>query len=220
MLGLGLGSMLQLQAAAKESGKGGGAGWGQAKSVILMFLQGGPSHIDLWDPKENVPDNVRSPFKTISTKQPGVKYTAAIFNQKGFERADRFYPKIDVRSRGFATAVEVSDMHLVYVMSDDDATRPARSVLAQLPRTELDGDAAVGLDFGTTNSAIAAVGRDGVPDLDFYLAFHLFRTAGIMFGIAGRAKAGTAAGAQAAELGRAAAPLAERALSLARGLGA
>jgi len=41
--------------------------------------------------------------------KPGVKYTAAIFNQKGFERADRFYPKIDVRSRGFATAVEVSD---------------------------------------------------------------------------------------------------------------
>ena len=64
------------------------------------------------------------------------------------------------------------------------------------------------------------VGRADVPDLDFYLAFHLFRTAGIMFGIAGRAKAGTAAGAQAAELGKAAVPLAERALTLARRLGA
>jgi hydroxymethylglutaryl-CoA lyase len=41
--------------------------------------------------------------------KPGVTYTAAVFNQKGFERADAFYPKIDVRSRGFATAVEVSD---------------------------------------------------------------------------------------------------------------
>ena len=30
--------------------------------------------------------------------KPGVTYTAAIFNQKGFERADRFYPKIDVRA--------------------------------------------------------------------------------------------------------------------------
>lgn len=62
--------------------------------------------------------------------------------------------------------------------------------------------------------------RDGIPQLDFYLAFHLFRTAGIMFGIAGRARAGTAAGAEAGELGKLALPLAERALELARGLGA
>ena len=60
----------------------------------------------------------------------------------------------------------------------------------------------------------------GVESLDFYLAFHLFRTAGIMFGIAGRARAGTAAGAQAAELGKLALPLAERGLELARTLGA
>src|SRR5207249_7397202 len=36
---------------------------------------GGPSHLDLWDPKDNVPDNVRSPFTTISTKLPGVRFT-------------------------------------------------------------------------------------------------------------------------------------------------
>jgi aminoglycoside phosphotransferase (APT) family kinase protein len=63
-------------------------------------------------------------------------------------------------------------------------------------------------------------GREGIPDLDFYLAFHLFRTAGIMFGIAGRASAGTAAGAEAHELGKLALPLADRALELAKGLGA
>jgi len=67
----------------------------------------------------------------------------------------------------------------------------------------------------------AATGRkDGIEKLDFYLAFHLFRTAGIMFGIAGRAKAGTAAGGEAGELGKLALPLADRALDLARGLGA
>ena len=75
MMGLSLGSMLELQAHAKESGGAGGRGWGKAKSVILCYLQGGPSHLDLWDPKENVPDNVRSSFKPISTKIPGVKYT-------------------------------------------------------------------------------------------------------------------------------------------------
>lgn len=39
----------------------------------------------------------------------GIRYTAAIFNQKGFERADRFYPKLDVRTRHFSTHVEVCD---------------------------------------------------------------------------------------------------------------
>src|SRR5579883_3065751 len=75
LLGLSLGSMFQLQARAAEEKKGGGPGWGKAKSIILLYLQGGPSHLDLWDPKENVPDNVRSVFKNISTKLPGVQFT-------------------------------------------------------------------------------------------------------------------------------------------------
>lgn len=41
--------------------------------------------------------------------KPGIKYTAAIFNQKGFERADAFYPKLDVRTRRFSTHVEICD---------------------------------------------------------------------------------------------------------------
>lgn len=76
MLGLSLGSMLQLQAASANSQlQHGGAGWGKAKSIILVYLQGGPSHIDLWDPKENVPDKVRSEFKSIDTVLPGEHVT-------------------------------------------------------------------------------------------------------------------------------------------------
>src|SRR6516165_3594809 len=72
-----LGSLLKLQAAsAREAGSRiGGPGWGKAKSIILVYLQGGPSHIDLWDPKANVPDNVKSAFNTISTKVPGISLT-------------------------------------------------------------------------------------------------------------------------------------------------
>ena len=50
-------------------------GWNRAKRVIMVYLQGGPSHLDLWDPKDNVPDNVRSPFKRIASKVPGMDVT-------------------------------------------------------------------------------------------------------------------------------------------------
>ena len=47
--------------------------FGAAKSVIMLFLQGGPSHIDIWDPKPNAPANIRGEFKTIKTKVPGIE---------------------------------------------------------------------------------------------------------------------------------------------------
>src|SRR5205823_2201200 len=48
------------------------AGFGQAKHVIMLYLQGGPSHIDIWDPKPDAPANVRGEFKPIKTKVPGI----------------------------------------------------------------------------------------------------------------------------------------------------
>src|SRR5882672_9979522 len=74
VLGLSLGSMFGLQAKAQEAKKVGGPGWGKAKSIIMCYLQGGPSHLDLWDPKENVPDNVKSVFKAIPTATPGLQF--------------------------------------------------------------------------------------------------------------------------------------------------
>jgi len=73
MLGMSLGQILQLrEAQASESGAYGGPGFGKAKNVIMLYLQGGPSHIDLWDPKDDVPENVKSVFKRINTKVPGI----------------------------------------------------------------------------------------------------------------------------------------------------
>ena len=74
MLGLSLPQILALEARASgivDPSKPRN-GFGRAKSVILMFLQGGPSHIDIWDPKPEAPSNVRGEFKPIKTKVPGI----------------------------------------------------------------------------------------------------------------------------------------------------
>ena len=76
VLGLTLGDLLTAQARASNKGEvGGGPGFGKAKSVIFIYLQGGPSHIDLWDPKDNVPDKVKSIFKHQQTKLTGTHFT-------------------------------------------------------------------------------------------------------------------------------------------------
>ena len=79
VFGFSLANLFQLQeAAAKTQGTYGGPGFGRAKSVILVYLQGGPSHLDLWDPKDNVPSNVKSVFKAIDTKLSGIKFTEVL----------------------------------------------------------------------------------------------------------------------------------------------
>jgi uncharacterized protein (DUF1501 family) len=75
VFGFSLANLFNWQEASAKQNTSGGPGFGKAKSVILVYLQGGPSHLDLWDPKDNVPDNVRSVFKAIDTKLPGVKVT-------------------------------------------------------------------------------------------------------------------------------------------------
>ena len=80
LLGLSLGGMFDLRARAKEGRHTGGPGWGKAKSVILCYLQGGPSHLDLWDPKPDTSDKVRSVFKPIKTKLPGEHFTEVLPN--------------------------------------------------------------------------------------------------------------------------------------------
>src|SRR3954468_18774653 len=42
------------------------------KAVILLWMTGGPSHIDTWDPKPDMPREIRGPFAHIPTKLPGV----------------------------------------------------------------------------------------------------------------------------------------------------
>jgi uncharacterized protein (DUF1501 family) len=47
----------------------------QAKSILLVWLWGAPSHLDTCDPKPNAPAEFRGPFSTIPTRTPGVRFT-------------------------------------------------------------------------------------------------------------------------------------------------
>src|SRR5437868_11496942 len=67
-LGLLLPDVLKHRAAAAPSG-----GFGRAKSCLLIYLFGGPSHIDLWDMKPDAPAEVRGEFRPIATNVPGVR---------------------------------------------------------------------------------------------------------------------------------------------------
>ena len=44
-----------------------------ARNCILFFLEGGPSHIDLWDMKPSAPAEIRGEFQPISTSNPDVQ---------------------------------------------------------------------------------------------------------------------------------------------------
>jgi uncharacterized protein (DUF1501 family) len=55
--------------------KAAGAAKDKDVNCIMLFLLGGPSHIDTWDPKPKAPAEVRGPFKTIATNAPGMAIT-------------------------------------------------------------------------------------------------------------------------------------------------
>src|SRR4051812_16367807 len=67
LLGLSLGEFLRLEAAPA----GDAAKDRKADSVIMLWLNGGPSTIDMWDLKPDAPDGIRGEFKPISSSVPG-----------------------------------------------------------------------------------------------------------------------------------------------------
>jgi len=72
LLGLSLPDFLRRRADAKPASSRSADGFGQADSVVLVYLQGSPSHIDLWDPKPNAPAEIRGEFQPIATNAPGM----------------------------------------------------------------------------------------------------------------------------------------------------
>jgi hypothetical protein len=64
--GLSLPGLLRLEAAAPPAA-------GRAKSVVMLFLSGGPSHLDMFDLKPEAPEEIRGTFRPIDTNVPGIQ---------------------------------------------------------------------------------------------------------------------------------------------------
>jgi uncharacterized protein (DUF1501 family) len=61
--------------AASARGESNATAAPKARSILLVWLGGGPSHLDLFDPKPNAPIEYRGPFATIATRTPGIRFT-------------------------------------------------------------------------------------------------------------------------------------------------
>src|SRR6476469_7244803 len=64
---------LSLPDLLRRRAQGAAAARADCKAVILIWLSGGPSQLDTWDPKPDAPSEVRGPFGSIATKVPGVR---------------------------------------------------------------------------------------------------------------------------------------------------
>jgi hypothetical protein len=83
--------------------KAAGAAGDSDVNCIMLFLVGGPSHIDTWDPKPKAPEEVRGPFKVIDTNVPGIKITEI------FPRMARHADKYSLVRSVYHTATAVHD---------------------------------------------------------------------------------------------------------------
>src|SRR5258708_40150228 len=75
----------------------------RARSVLVVWLWGGPSHLDTFDPKPKAPQEYRGPFAAIQTRTPGVHFSELL-------------PKLAERSHLFSLVrsnVNFSGDHLV-----------------------------------------------------------------------------------------------------------
>jgi hypothetical protein len=70
-LGLSLPGLLAARELASPAA--GGKGFGRAKACIILWMTGGPSQHETWDPKPDAPAEIRGPFRSIPTRLPGLR---------------------------------------------------------------------------------------------------------------------------------------------------
>ncbi len=78
---LSLSGLMRLRAQAAERGR-------ERTAIILVWLRGGCSHLDTWDPKPDASSDFRSPYTPINTNVPGTIVTELL--PRISQIADRF----------------------------------------------------------------------------------------------------------------------------------
>ena len=117
--GLTLADMLRLRAAANPAGSLSGS---PRKSAILIYLAGGPSHMDMYDLKPEAPVEYRGEFKPIATSVPGIQIS------EHMPRQARMFDKMAV-VRSVASVDEHSDSLVMTGFSENvNRTRQSPSV--------------------------------------------------------------------------------------------
>ena len=97
--GLTLSDVFRLQAQGKTAAPA------TKKSIIMLYLPGGPSHIDMYDPKPDAPVEFRGEFDSIQTKVPGLIFSEYMPLQA--QIADKFSVIQGIKFRGRHDAYEL-----------------------------------------------------------------------------------------------------------------
>jgi hypothetical protein len=104
-VGLSLADMLRAQAETRERSKSDSTAklnGTKRKSAIMIYLPGGPSHIDMYDLKPEAPAEFRGEFKPIHTNVPGIQIS------EHFPRQAKMFDKLAV-IRSLVSVEEHSD---------------------------------------------------------------------------------------------------------------
>jgi len=72
-------------------------------NCIMLFLVGGPSQLDTWDPKPDAPPEVRGPFRSMATNVPGMRISEI------FPRMAKLADKYSILRSCYHTATAVHD---------------------------------------------------------------------------------------------------------------
>ncbi len=159
MLGLSLPEFLARRAALAANpgaAEGQPKSFGRAKSVILLYLQGGPSHIDIWDPKPDAPSNIRGEFKPIQTNVSGIQLSETM--PLLAKQADKYTLMRSVSYTPNGLFNHTAAMYQMLTGYTPDRVSPSGQLEPPSPR-----------DFPTAGSLISKLRPPEVPMLPFVM---------------------------------------------------
>jgi len=154
LAGLSLPHLLAARAAASATGQP----WVTDKSVVLLFLQGGPPHIECFDPKMSAPSEFRAMFGEVKTNLPGVTFGShfgkmakladklAIVRSYGSKNANHSYE--NVTTAGNPLKASASSIYARVAGTNDPTTGIPNNVLV-LPEAVKE-KIKIGTSFETT----------------------------------------------------------------------